>query len=440
MTRLGGALAAALVAALALPATALGHATLAEASPGTQSTLGVPPTEIRLRFSQAVVVSPGSIRVLASDGSLHSGAARGTPDERGAVVPVSGLARGSAYTVRWQVAGRDGHSPAGVFTFGVGVPAPPPTEAVGASGTTWKDHVARWLLFAALALVIGPLAVRLLILRGPVPGHLERRFHLLTTAAAFAVIQVGILVFVIRASNALQLPWDDLAFGDLQPFAEKTRFGIAFLVMTVGFGVVCTLLMLAWIFDHAATAPRWAALAISVGLLWGLSLSGHQATEPDASALAELADWLHLVAAAIWAGGVVTLAFVVWPGTAPDLRRRAFLGFSRLAVGVVGLMVLAGAYLALVRLPEIADLWETGYGHVLLIKLALVSLALAWGGFHHTFVRPLLERGERPRVRPSLRGEATVAVAVLLAAAALTNASPPKDEEPASSAAVRTSR
>jgi len=324
--------------------------------------------------------------------------------------------------VRWHVVGRDGHSPAGVYTFGIGVSPPPPTAAAGARGTTWRDDVARWLLFAALSLLIGPLAVRLLVLRGPVPPALERRFHLVTTVAALAVVNVGIAVFVIRASNALQLPFDDLLYGDLKPFAEQTRFGIAFLAMTVGFGVVATLLMLAWVFDLAA--PRWWALGLSTLLVSGLSLAGHQGTEPNASRLTELADWLHLVAACVWVGGVATLALLVWPA-APALRARAFLGFSRIAVALVAAMVLAGAYLALVRLPDLSDLWQTDYGRMLTVKLGIVALALAWGGFHHTVVRPRIEAGAGVRARPSLVGETVVALTVLLAAAVLTNVSPP---------------
>jgi putative copper export protein len=346
---------------------------------------------------------------------------------------VSRLTRGSAYTVRWRVTGSDGHSPAGVFTFGVGVAPPPPTEAVGAGGATWKDDAARWLYFVALALLIGPLAVRLIVLGGPVPHELERRFHLVTAVAAFAVIDVGIAAFVLRASNALQLPVADLLYGDLQPFAEKTRFGVAFLVMTVGFAVVAALLLLAWVFDRLEL--RWPALALSLVLVSGLALSGHQGTEPNASVFSELADWVHLVAASIWVGGVATLALLVWP-LAPSLRRQAFLGFSRLAVGLVAAMVLAGAYLALVRLPELSDLWETGYGHLLLLKLAIVALALGWGGIHHTFVRPRLEAGAQPRVGASLLGESAVALAVLLAAAALTNGSPPTEARDTSSPAA----
>jgi copper transport protein len=428
--------AAAILAALALPTSASAHVTLSSASPATQSTVDAPPTEIRLGFDQAVAITSRSIRVLAPNGEVLSGTTRLESKGRAVVAPVSGLRRGLAYTVRWRVAGADGHSPAGVFTFGVGVEPPPPTEAAGAAGTTWKDNVARWLLFVSFALLIGPLAMRLLVVGRPLPDRLETRFHLVTAAAALLAINAGIAAFVVRASNALQLPFADLVYGDLQPFAEKTRFGVAFLAMTVGLGAVAALLLLAWIFEWSWA--RWWAFGLSLFVASGLSLSGHQATEPNASLPAEVADWVHLVGACVWVGGLVTLAFLVWPA-APELRRSAFLGFSRLAVGVIGAMVLAGGYLAIARLPQLSDLWETDYGRLLLLKLAIVSLALAWGGFHHTYIRPRLEAGVVPRVRPSLIGETAIAFTVLLAAAALTNATPPP-VEPDSTAAVRASR
>lgn len=414
------------VLALVLPGAAAAHATLLRAEPATQSRVDAAPREIRLEFNQPVTVTSNAIQVLAADGTVFSGSARSESDGYVVVAPVSPLARGHGYTVRWRVIGDDGHSPAGVFTFGVGVAAPPPTAAVGASGTTWKDDVARWVVFGALALLIGPLVLRLLVLRGPVPARVEREFNVVSVVAAFLVIDAGIAAFVLRASNALQLPLGDLPYGDLQPFAEKTRFGVAFLVMTVGFGVVAALLLVGWVMDRLEL--RWPALALSIVLASGLSLSGHQATEPNASDLAQAADWLHLVAASVWVGGVAALAFLVWP-TAPELRRRAFLGFARLAVVLVAAMVVAGAYLAIQRLAEPADLWETPYGRFLLLKLGLVAVALAWGAAHHFLVRPRLAAGRASEVWPSLVGEATVAFAVLLAAAILTNVAPPPPAE-----------
>jgi copper transport protein len=431
------ALLGAALGALIAPSAALAHVTLVSSDPVTQSRLDTAPKEIRLRFNQPVTITSNAIQVLAPDGTVLSGTAKTADRGYVVVAPVSRLVDGHGYTVRWRVIGGDGHSPAGVFTFGVGVRAPPPTEAVGASGTTWRDDVARWALFSALAVLIGPLVVRLAILRdAPVPAPLERRFHLVSVVAAFLVIDVGIAGFVLRASNALQLPLADLPYGDLQPFAEKTRFGVAFLVMTVGFGIVAALLLVGWVFDRLEL--RWPALVVSLALVSGLSLSGHQATEPNSSALSELADWLHLVAASVWVGGVAAVAFFVWP-LAPTLRRQAFLGFARLAVALVAVMVLAGAYLALVRLPELSDLWETQYGRFLLLKSAMVAVALAWGAVHHFVVRPRLEAGDELDAGPSLAGEAAVAFAVLLAAAILTNLSPPPVDSTTSTTA-RSSR
>ena len=320
------------------------------------------------------------------------------------------------------------------------VAAPAPTDAVGASGTTWRDDLARWGVFGALALLIGPLVLRLVVIRGTVPHRLERAFHGVGVVAAFLVIDIGIAAFILRATNALQVPIADLPYADLQPFAEKTRFGIAFLVMTLGFGVVAALLLVGWVLERREL--RWPALALALLLVSGLSLSGHQATEPNATPLAELADWLHLVAASIWVGGVASLAFLVWP-LAPSLRRAAFLRFARLAIVLVAVMVLAGAYLAVVRLPAFSDLWTTEYGRFLLLKSAMVGFALSWGAVHHVFVRPRLEAGEELDVGPSLVGEATVAFAVLLAAAILTNLAPPPVDGGSSStapAAARTTR
>src|SRR6185437_7615425 len=103
----------------------------------------------------------------------------------------------------------------------------------------------------------------------------------------------------------------------------------------------------------------------------------------------------------------------------------------------------AGTYLAFVRLPHLHDLWTQRYGVVLLVKIGLVCLALAWGAFHHFVVRPRLsvaDGGFLTRVGRSLAGESLVGVAVLLVAAILVDSRPPTQpvENPPSVSAVRT--
>jgi copper transport protein len=331
----------------------------------------------------------------------------------------------------------DGHVVSGVFTFGVRTAAPPPTEAFGASGPTRTEHLVRWAYFLALACLVGGLGFRLLVLRGPVPPALERRFFVVTGVGAAAVLEVGIAAFLLRAEDALQLPFGRLLYGDLSPIAGGTRFGTAFIAMTLAFSLVATLLFFAWLTGRDAFL--WPAFLLGLTFAAGLSLSGHSAADAGSSWLSEVADWVHLSAATLWVGGLLQLALVVWP-TAPELRRRAFLRFARLAPALIAVLLGAGIYLSVLRLPHLHDLWQRGYGQVLLVKLTLVALALGWGGAHHFLVRPRLERGGAGRVRGSLAGETAVAMSVLLAAAILVDSKPPApnpSRAPAAAASVR---
>jgi copper transport protein len=331
--------------------------------------------------------------------------------------PLRRLSRG-AYTVRWHAVSSDSHVVSGVFTFGVRVNAPPPTEAYGASGPTRSEDVVRWLYFAALALLVGGLGFRLLVLPRSIPAPVERRFYVASAIGVIAVIHVGIAAFILRAEDALQLPFGRLLYGDLSPVANGTRFGQAFIAMTLGFTWVGALLFLAWLTGRRALL--WPAFGLALVLGAGLSLSGHSAL--DSSWFTGLADWVHLSAAVLWVGGLLQLAACVWP-VAPELRRESFLRFARLAPLLIAVLLAAGVYLSILRLPALGDLWSTSYGQVLLVKLGLVSLALAWGGFHHFVVRPRLERTRW--AGRSLVGEGAVAMTILLLAAILVNAKPP---------------
>jgi copper transport protein len=420
-------LAAALIA-LSFPAGAAAHATLKQESPGFGQRLARTPPVVRLQFDQSVKALPNAVEVFTAKGRIVSGATRTDADQRVISTPVKRLPRG-AYTVRWRVVSADGHVISGVFTFGVRHRAPPATEAYGASGPTTNEHLVRWLYFLALALLAGGLGFRLLVLRGPLPPAAARRFYLVVGAGAVGVVEVGILAFLLRAEDALQLPFSRFLYGDLSPIANGTRFGTAFVVMTLGFALVSALVFLAWLTDR--TVLLWPAFVLALGFASGLSLSGHSAADAGSSWLSELADWTHLAAASLWVGGLVQLAFVVWP-LAPAERRRAFLRFSRLATGLIVLILSAGIYLSVLRLPRLDDLWSAGYGQVLLVKLALVSLALLWGAAHHFLVRPALEQGAPlfARLPRSLAGESAVGMAILLAAAVLVDSKPPPQSLP----------
>jgi copper transport protein len=423
--------------ALTFPAQALAHATLKQASPGFRQRLATSPRLVTLSFDQYVKVLPGSVQLFSAKHAVP--VKRIWTDHFVLKAALPRLPKGP-YTVRWHALSSDGHVVSGVFTFGVRANAPPPTEAFGASGPTATEDVVRWLYFLALALVVGGLGFRLLVLRRrPLAPRAEKRFYVTVGIGAIAAIDIGVAAFLLRAEDALQLPFGRLLYGDLSPLA-RSRFGDAFIAMTLGFALVAALVFLAWLSDR--TVLLWPAFVLALLFTSGLSLSGHSAADAGASWKSQLADWAHLSAASLWIGGLIQLAVVVWP-LMPDSRREAFLAFSRLATVCVGVLLAAGIYLAILRLPQLKDLWKTGYGEVLLVKIGLVSLAFAWGGLHKVLVVPAVARGNErvlPRLRRSLLGESLVAMAVLLAAAVLVNAKPPVQPAPAPPAASSVQR
>jgi copper transport protein len=413
--------------ALALPGGAWAHAALERIAPSLGERLQASPRGVTLTFDQSVKTLPNGIRVYDAKGALVSGVARGVPGSARAIsVSVRPLAKG-AYTIRWSAISNVGHVGHGVSTFGVRVAAPRISDAFGASGPTTAEHVIRWLYFVSLALLTGGLGFRLLVLRGPLAPAVERRFYRLTGVGVAATLEVGIAAFLLRAQDALQLPFTSFLYGDLSPFARTTRFGEAFVVMELGFAVVAALLFLGWLTGRTRLL-LWPAFLLSLGLGSGLSLASHQGD--DRGWLSSFADWVHLSAATLWVGGLLSLGLVAWRER--ELRRTAFWRFSEIAGPLVGLVVAAGVYMSFRRFPALHDLWDAGYGRLLLVKLGLVLLALSWGAFHHVVVRPRLDLPAVARRLPrSLAGEATVAVAILLLAAILVGSNPPAKPAPA---------
>jgi copper transport protein len=422
---------------LAFPAAASAHATLRYTTPSFGHELQRSPAEIVLHFDQTVKVLPGSISVLNGVGKQF--AFRSRAEGRNVVANVLPLELGG-YTVRWRAISADSHVVSGVWTFGVRVPAPAVANAYGAGGPTTIEHVVRWLWFLGLALAIGALGLRVICLRGlAVPRALERKIVVAAGLGVLVAMHAGVAAFSLRAEDALQLPFGNFLYGDLSPMAA-TRFGQAFVVMTLGFAFVLAMLYLSWLLDR--TDLLVPAFVLSLLFAGGLSWSGHDALDPGSTWKTAIADWVHIGAASLWIGGLGTMVGLVWYG-APELRRAVFANFSRLATVLIALVLAAGTYLSIVRLPHLHDLWTEHYGQVLLIKVGLVCFALVWGAFHHFVVAPALDRADTgflTRIGRSLAGESLVGVAVLLVAAVLVDSKPPirGSDQPSTSGGVPT--
>jgi len=238
------ALLLAVLGALVLPASAFAHASLRKESPGFRQRLAAPPRQIVLQFDQTVDALPKAIQVFTPRGTNVAETPHAVQSARELVVSLPRLPKGP-YTVRWQALSNDGHIVSGVYTFGVGVPAPPVTDAVGAQGPTRTEDLVRWLYFLGLALAVGGVGFRLLVARGPIPPRAQKRFFWVTGIGIVVVLESGIAGFLLRGEDFLQLPFSRFLYGDLSPLATGTRFGQTFVIMELGFALIAALIYLA---------------------------------------------------------------------------------------------------------------------------------------------------------------------------------------------------
>jgi uncharacterized membrane protein len=167
-------------------------------------------------------------------------------------------------------------------------------------------------------------------------------------------------------------------------------------------------------------------------------LAGHAAAPSGLRPVNLMAQWLHLLAAGVWAGGLVWLLAGLL-----DPRRRqpsdtatvgavdrvqAVLRFSRLALPVVGILAATGLDRALDLAGGWSGLTRTGFGRILDLKLLLFAGLLVLAARNRYRLLPTLTgpQGRLHALRRSVTGEIALVAAVLLAAALLTQLPPGK--------------
>jgi copper transport protein len=377
---------------LALPATALAHASLVRAQPADGSVVETAPPSIRLTFDDAIRTQPGVRAVDASGSSVLGGQPR-LVGRRTLVIPVRSDLRRGGYTVLWRVLSDDGHQVAGVTTFAVGAGQPRPRPALtAASERRAVPGVERWVFLSGVLLAVGLSLFRIAMPRAAAPS-------LRLLCVGFALSAGGGAALVARTSLG-------------------TRFGLV-VAIAVAVAVAGLLAALA-----AGFVPRLAVGAWTCGLalVAAPSASGH-ALDPERSRVELPIDVLHVAASSVWFGGAVALAVGARHGALRESALRRFSALALLSVGVIGV---TGVVRAFSELSSVGQVIHTSYGRLLLVKTALLTMLVAFGWTNRYRLIPTLSNSER-RLRLNLRAEALLLVAVIGAVALLTQTRPGRD-------------
>lgn len=395
----------ALVLSTAAPASA--HAALIRTDPVEGSVVKTAPQQVVLTFSEGVLLSDDSLRVLDPRGT---NVAVGTPGhasgkDSGSTATIglrTGLGNGT-YTVAWRAVSQDSHPVAGAFTFSIGAASRTAVDvsgeaAVGGGAASTLYGIARWFAYAGFALLVGGSVF--LSVCWP-RGALLRPMQRLAAGGWATLVAATIALLMLRGPyvNGTGLG-DAFDLGVMRQMLE-TRPGAALLSRLLLLAAAAV--FLAVLFGSYAKREDPAERA---DLAWGLGIGGSVVAVGIAAtwAMAEHAsvgiqrklampvDVVHLLSMAVWLGGLITLLTALWtPSLAGAVERSAVRRFSTIALTAVTALICTGTYQAWRQIGTWRAFTDTSYGRLLLIKIGLVGTLVAVAWFSRRWTRALGE-------------------------------------------------
>ncbi len=463
------------------PSPAAAHTGFESSSPADGETLDSPVSTISITFSGAAEPAGDGFVVLDASGELR------TPDEVVSVdnltwtLTFSQPLAGGTVGVRWRVAAPDAHPIEGAFSFTVTAPVAtttteppvaasstsqlagaPTTEsalansseatvgpssddassddaavggapvgeaydsvndgalddflatdsAASAWGATWFGRLGRIVALFGAMLGIGGLVFANQVL-GSEPADVrlvlfwDRRagVMLVTGSVVEAVTQIAVV------GGAWSSLWSPSGFADV----IGSSFGVAIALRLMG-GVAFA----AGLQQMSLSAAKASGV---VAVLASYLFDGHTVTEGPRW-LHAIVNVVHVGSGAIWAGGVVMLASVIWGRHRRGAKLQAAplaIRFSVIAAVALTVAGLAGTTLAVVILESPSGLWATSWGRLLMAKVVLVALAGSAGAYNHYALLPGMEQSsDSEQLGHRLRTVVATEAAILLLVIAVT--------------------
>ncbi|MFE3189238.1 copper resistance protein CopC [Nocardia sp. NPDC059240] len=396
-------------------AAASAHAVLVSSDPGYGAMVDHAPARVSITFDEPVTAAQNAVTVADRDGARADDGSPATADGgRTVVVPLRpGLSDGT-YLLGWSLLSADGHVVAGSIVFGIGVPpdltvtAAPPDPLIATLDTVVRLLTALGYLGIALAVGI-PLAVRLIWTEA---AH-SRAITQLTRVGAAAVSGTALAAFALipgRLGGAA-------GWGEPRTWIQSAISLAGAVLLAKAMGAIAL--------AYAATASsRRAGSIMAVSgtvVVLAQAASGHAAAGEYRWA-AVVSTVLHVVAMAVWVGGVMVVV-LAWR---TSRRVRVVARFGSVAAGAVAALAVSGVFQAWRAVSPVAALWSTSWGLLLIAKLSLVAVAL---GVAVAVRRWAAGNRRRESVGMSwvVRAELGAQVAVLVVTALLTGVAPARD-------------
>ena len=444
------------------PVTAWAHALLKRSDPAARSTLATSPQLIRLWFSERPDMRMTSVSLTDANGKTFNldAPTADSSSQLGISFRVLKSLPPGQYTVSWRTAASDGHPSHGSFIFFVAAEAAVAMNRPAQSGTVTaislpnrtssmervgeeaadasssvSNSLARAFSFVGILILIGATTFRNLVLprareieiEPALGGRMERHAAVLGLIASVLVILSAFARIGLESEMMAGVP--GMQTMSMTEMTLHTRWGFA-LRLELGAALVA---LISFALAIRRIRGAWAVATISaIALAVTPALAGHAAASPRFTSLLIATDFLHVLGGASWLGSLLAVMLIGVPVSlaltdASRWRSVAALvnAFSPVALFSAGIVVISGVVASLVHVPRLSALWQSSYGQILLVKLALVALTMMTGAYNFRRVQPRLVREDgTATLRRSAVLELGLGFLVLVVTGFLTGTSP----------------
>ncbi|ALE55833.1 putative copper resistance protein D [Burkholderia sp. OAS925] len=257
------------------------------------------------------------------------------------------------------------------------------------------------------------------------PAWLRAQRSLLTASVVLVLADLGWLLYQAASMSGVALP---AAFGMVPTVLSQTHVGYGWSVAFAG-----ALILLGTAMTSHGGMLRNALLWLAVIVIAaGKASLGHAADAGLASAAIAM-QTLHVLVTTVWGGLAITAGLVALPAlgasTARGVLIRTATQVSNVSLVAVGFVILSGIFNAVRGSGgSLLAIESSSWGHVLILKLTLVGLALVLGGLNRFLALPRLRRTASTMDAHTfvnvLYLEALALIGVLVAAAVLSHSVP----------------
>ena len=417
------------------------HPFLLDSEPGQGQNAPAGTIQIITNYSEAVEIGFSELKVYDANGNQIDNRDTAYNDGETSLIVTTQPLEDGVYTITSKVLSKvDGHLVQAAIVFGVGdvkIDSALLEKQETSESTFIPESIARFPGLVGQTIVLGGVIVSITIWSSQqtrfreVFADINEQFKL-----KFSKI-IGYGVIATFASNFIMLGVQTWRLETSPLDVIGTTFGTTWLIRMIITIVIIGLWFWMERKKQITIKGQIPLLVASLILIATTTMMGHGAsTELEAP---WILDYTHNLLSSIWIGGLIFFAFVALPtitktdnSTKEKIALSLIPRFSGLFIIAIGILIITGPTLLWFLDDNVASLTDSTYGKLILIKIGIAAVMIAFGGLYQVKFLKNIHDFEKlnisKKISKPLKFEAGLGIALLAVVALLVNSSLPAGE------------